>query len=798
MLIFLPIALRFFLTLRLLYSPPTFPQSSPMKRFALWLFLVCMIFCLPVGAQPLQPQPHSLTWTFPLPRPHTGILLGNGVQGLMVWGDSNTVNITLGRAGFWDRRGGNNFSTKTNYQQVKTLLQTGDEAGLMAAFGRESGSQNQEALRPHQVGGGRLVLTLPKPYRLTTGILSLDNGTITLTAISAGGKPQSILIRQSVMEEYALVELSPKLSPGTSIQLIPSWEFIKKQVAPTGVQPPTTWETAQAGGFVQTLPQDDPLAVVWEKRGNLVLVSSSVHKEAEAIARRTLQSAQPAEMMREADAWWKAYWEEVPGLVLPDPVLQEIYDYGLYKQACVHPPQGLPASLQGPFMEDYQLPPWSNDYHFNINIQMIYWPALMTNRASDFGPLWRMIKGWLPGMQATGESFFQRKGALMMPHAVDDRCQVVGSFWTGTIDHGCAAWMGQMAWLQYRYSLDRSVLDSLAWPLLNGTFEGYWAMLEEVPDGRGGQQFSLPVTVSPEYRGSGMNAWGRDASFQLAALHMTAELLQEAAVVMGKEPDPRWADVRARLPHYATFTGVSNDDFGNRSTRIALWEGQDLVTSHRHHSHLAGIWPFVTFDLQDTAHAKVVQAAINHWTNQGMGGWSGWCIPWAAVLNMRTGPVETGVSRLHFWRENFVNEGRGTLHNANNSISLIGSPIWSKLPAERGYWEVMQLDAGFGALQAVLEIMVQHRRDGIHVLPDIPLGWKSLSFENIRTEGAFQVSARVQEGKTQEITIRSLKGGKIKLWPHLGHNWLVAGVPQSGEVLEKVFQPGEVVVLKRN
>ena len=74
----------------------------------------------------------------------------------------------------------------------------------------------------------------------------------------------------------------------------------------------------------------------------------------------------------------------------------------------------------------------------------------------------------------------------MLPHAVDDRCRVVGTFWTGTIDHACTAWMAVMAWQNYRYGLDQpdapQLLSQTAWPLLTGAFEGYFAMLEEMTE----------------------------------------------------------------------------------------------------------------------------------------------------------------------------------------------------------------------------------------------------------------------------------------------------------------------------
>jgi len=39
-----------------------------------------------------------LEFNFPLPRPLTGIALGNGAQGLLIWGE-NSLNITVARTG---------------------------------------------------------------------------------------------------------------------------------------------------------------------------------------------------------------------------------------------------------------------------------------------------------------------------------------------------------------------------------------------------------------------------------------------------------------------------------------------------------------------------------------------------------------------------------------------------------------------------------------------------------------------------------------------------------------------------
>lgn len=773
-----------------------FLRPKPLNRMKLRLTAFLLLLAITALA---QPQP--LTWPFPILRPHAGVLLGNGTQGLMIWGEGRTLNITIGRAGFWDHRGGNEFSTRTTFQDVRRMLQAGDEAGIKAAFAVPEKTGAPNLGHPQQIGGGRLQITLPEGWQLQRAVLDLATGTVSVFAKNPSGKEEKLVLRQAVAEELAWVQLPASLRGKTVQTLIPSWESVKGQLEKAGVKLPTRFEKAGVVGFTQTLPDDAPLALGYRTLGNgTVLVASELSNRATDELVRKVQDIDLLTRQKFAADWWADYWAAVPRLRLPDPALQEIVDYGLYKQACVTPPQGVAAALQGPFNEDYQLPPWSNDYHFNINIQMIYGPALPSNRAEHLNPLWTMMAGWMPELKRNGEAFFGRKGALLLPHAVDDRCRVVGTFWTGTIDHACTAWMAYLAWQHYRYTMDRSILEKTAWPLLEGAFEGYFAMLEEVDDkaNPGKKRYSLPVSVSPEYGGSGMNAWGRDASFQLAALHAIARVMPAAARALGKPLDPRWADVDARLPAYTTVDGVWMPEFGSKGTRIALWEGQDLVGSHRHHSHLASLYPFCTVDPKDPAHRDVVSTSLRNWTFKGPGAWSGWCVPWASTIWSRMDQPEAAVEWLHFWKRVYTNEGRGTLHNAAfPGTSLIADAGWAKAPADRPNREIMQMDAGFGALTAVFEMLLQQRGEVLHVMPAIHRDWKSFSFENLRAEGAFLISAKVEGGKTGEIRVKSLAGGPLRLAHVLGETFTVNGQPGGGTVFQKDFKKGEEVVLRR-
>lgn len=718
----------------------------------------------------MNPPPEALDWTFPLSRPHTGVPLANGRLGLLVWGGGGTLHLTIARAGFWDRRGGNPFLSNTTYQEVRRLLEAGDGEGLRTLFGRQNASYDQ--LRPHQIGGGRLELEFPSGFTLEAASLDLARGSIRVEARGSEGSC-NIFVRLDPEGDSAWVEF-PHGFQFHSVRLRPAWDWVGGELSAGGCAPPEQWDQGTELGFVQNLPEDDSLAVLVRTDPDGLRIAGMVGPDARARAAAALA---PHPNKASAERWWTRYWDSVPDVRVPDPVLQEAYEYGLYLQACCTPPKGLACTLQGPLMEETRIPPWSNDYHFNINAQMIYTPALATNRLEHFEPLWELLRGWLPRMKESGSAFFGDPNALMLPHAVDDQCQVVGTFWTGSIDHACTAWMALMCWEVCRTGGDSRLLRDLAWPLLIGSFAGYRAMMEEDGDGN----LSLPVSVSPEYKGSRMDAWGRNASFQLAACHAVVRALPRAAEWLGEPIDPRWEEVRCRLPRFCVEDlPVSAEAPESTAARIVLWEGQDLDASHRHHSHLAGITPFKTVDPRDPETRGLLRNSLRAWQYRGPGAWSGWCVPWAASLHAHVDEPEAAVLWLRFWKEVFTNEGRACLHDA-------AFPGVSTLDGSSAYWEdqaeIMQLDGRFGALTAVLDLLVQEFDGLIRVMPRLPRGWTDLSFSGVLAPGGFLVDATVAGGRVQQVRLTSRLGGRLRV-----------ELP-GGEIVERDTTPGQVLDL---
>ena len=169
------------------------------------------------------------------------------------------------------------------------------------------------------------------------------------------------------------------------------------------------------------------------------------------------------------------------------------------------------------------MPPWSSDYHFNINVQMCYWPAYKSGKLDHLRPLFDLIFSWEKSLQENARKFIGIDDGVLLPHAVDDHATCMGGFWTGCIDHACTAWVADMMWNYVDYTGDADYLTEKVLPFLTAAMRVYEEMLE-----RDGDTYNLPISVSPEYRGAAMNAWGANASFQLAAIHRLIEDIQAA------------------------------------------------------------------------------------------------------------------------------------------------------------------------------------------------------------------------------------------------------------------------------
>ncbi len=707
-------------------------------------------------------------WSFPLSDVDSGIALGNGTLGVRVWGQAQTLCLTLGRADFWDRRGGFEFRKGMTYCRIRELLDARDESGLRQLFEQKQTKKEGEPRAPSVMPVGRLELQLEERLSWEKAELDFATSVLTVHASHPHGAVQILVDR----EVPVLWVTTP--TPGVNFKLIsrPAWELMQDKLHAIGIPPV---EPLEGGGWFQALPHDPGLAVLIDRETHAGYLRASL-----ALGDTCAEAVERARAVFDATSqtqtcWTRnvktarQIWEALPQVDLPNSTLAFHYAYGLFRFLGLTSTHGVPATLQGGWIEDDRFPAWSSDYHWNINVQMCYWPAIPLGLPEHYRPLWQMLQGWTQRLQQNALIFAEVEDGRLLPHATDDTGRAMGGFWAGLVDHGCTTWVAIMMADYFRNTRDLDFLRELAMPFMKGTLAVWRKMLDEKQDGT----LHLPVSVSPEYKGNRLDAWGANATFQLAAIHRLVTELLEAAVALGEEPDPFWQEIQDRLPLATTvdWPGPQTAIIGPRKTYqiLGLWENQLLEESHRHHSHFAPFHPFDTIDFDDPKWLEVLDDTFKHLTFTGMGLWAGCFLPWAAILHARAANPEMAELLLELWDRVFNTPGHGQDHDARfPGFSLMGNRSIGLMPNQTPRPARMQMDQPMAALTAILEMLV-HERRGIHYLfLGAPASWQSVSFQGIHTRDGHQISAARQNGVTTFVTVRAKFEGVFRLknpWP---------------------------------
>ena len=664
------------------------------------IFTVSLSLALASFAAPVE-------WDFPrLGNCHEGMAFADGVTGVLVWGGGDELRLTVGRADLWDHRGGYPWTDAQSYANIVSLWRAGKEKELRSLFKKTT--PKGEPRNPYMLPLGRIVVKMPGAA-LKHGELDVKTGLGTITL--ADGR--ALELAMSKTSRTFAIRFPDGLA--YTVAAVPSMRqpIAREKLLPLGFKD----AAMRADGFDWALPADKSASLDFAKNGRELAVATRRGDAPRAAA--------PAfdQVKSDSLAYWKAFWEKGARVSVPDPVVQRVFDYGMYRFGAMTDPDGVPAGLQGPWLEDDRLVPWNGDYHFNINVQECYAPAFCGGHFENLKPLFKMILSWRPRLRDNARKFAGIDDGYVMPHSVDDRGVCIGGFWTGTIDHASTAWMASYMFRYVKYSGDVAFLRDGGYDFMKGAMNVYLAMMEETADGA----LALPLGPSPEWMGTDFRrAVGRNPSFQLATCHRLAQDLIAAAKLLGETPDPRWADVEKRLPPFATADGA-----------VAIFEGVNLTESHRHHSHMAGIYPFDTIPRRDGANAKILDATYSNWALRGTGLWTGWCVPWASILHTDAGNARAAVGMIRDWDLYFCDEGHGSHHNA----------VFDGFTNFRDGRGVMQMDGQCAAVVAVMEMMAHEVNGKTEFFRGCPPEWKRVSFENLALSDGRRVSGVREDGR---------------------------------------------------
>lgn len=100
-----------------------------------------------------------------------------------------------------------------------------------------------------------------------------------------------------------------------------------------------------------------------------------------------------------------------------------LFHYGRYLLISSSQPGGQPANLQGIWNNSTHAP-WDSKYTININTEMNYWPAEVTNLSETHSPLFSMLKDLSVTGAETARTMYDCRG--WMAHHNTDLWRICG------------------------------------------------------------------------------------------------------------------------------------------------------------------------------------------------------------------------------------------------------------------------------------------------------------------------------------------------------------------------------------
>ena len=421
------------------------------------------------------------------------------------------------------------------------------------------------------------------------------------------------------------------------------------------------------------------------------------------------------------------------------------YTFGRYLLVCSSQPGTQPANLQG-IWNDKLFPSWDSKYTTNINMEMNYWPAEVTNLADLNEPLFRLIDEVSQTGAQSAATMYGKDGWVL--HHNTDIWRV-----TGGIDKAASgmwmtggAWACSHLWQHYLYTGDKAFLRKV-YPIIKGAAVFLQQMLVAEPE-HGWLVISpavSPENIHPSKDGKIAMSYGTTMDNEL--LYELFNTVVRATEILGE--DRAYADTLKTT--LAKMAPMQIGKWGQLQEWIKDWD--DPQDNHRHVSHLYGLFPGNQITPQRTP--ELFSAARTSLIHRGDPS-TGWSMGWKVCLWARLLDGNHAYKLIH--DQLTLTDDHFVAYGTNKKKGGTYRNLFDAHPP-------FQIDGNFGCTAGIAEMLMQSHDGCVNLLPAIPDAWKAEGKVcGLRTRGGFVIDEMAwKDGKITSLKITSTLGGNLRL-----------------------------------
>ena len=417
---------------------------------------------------------------------------------------------------------------------------------------------------------------------------------------------------------------------------------------------------------------------------------------------------------------------------------------------------------------------WTGDYHFNVNVQMNYWPVYATNLA-ECGTTFvdYMDKLREPG-RLTAERVHGIEGAVknhtgFTVHTENNPFGMTAP--TNAQEYGWnptgAAWAIQNLWWHYEFTQDEAYLKDTIYPIMKEAalfWDSYlWtSKYQKINDENSPYNGQNRLVVAPSFsEEQGPTAIGTTYD-QSLVWELYNECIKAGKIVGEDEAllksweekmqklDPIEINDTNGIKEWYEETRVGQKNGHNKSYAKAGNLAEIEVPNsgwnighpgeQRHASHLVGLFPGTLINKENEAY---MNAAIQSLTERGEYS-TGWSKANKINLWART---ENGEKAYTLLNHLIGGNSSGLQYNLFDShgsgggdTMLNGTPVW-------------QIDGNFGLTSGVAEMLVQSQSGYTQFLPAIPSAWEKGEVQGLKARGNFTIGEKWANGMAETFTV---------------------------------------------